>query len=63
MTPQIDHLTFEFEKGFKKEIAHFVECCQQGKESICPVEDGVEMMKMLCGIYESSETGREIVYE
>lgn len=63
MTPQIDHLSFEFEKGFKTEVAHFIECCQQGKESICPVEDGVEMMKMLCGIYESSETGREIVYE
>ena len=63
MTPQIDHLTFDFAKGFSNEVNHFVDCCLNNKESICPVEDGIEMMKILCGIYESSETGREVVYE
>lgn len=63
MAPQMDHLSFEFEKGFYSEVEHFVNCASNNVESICPVEDGVEMMKILCGIYESSNTGREVVYE
>ncbi|WP_028545973.1 Gfo/Idh/MocA family protein [Paenibacillus taiwanensis] len=62
MTPQIDHLSFDFDKGFQNEIDHFVNCCLGKEETICPVEDGVEMLKILCGIYESSATGREVVY-
>ncbi|UHA76109.1 Gfo/Idh/MocA family protein [Paenibacillus sp. 481] len=62
IAPQIDHLSFDFERGFQNEINHFIDCCLGRTETICPVEDGVEMMKMLCGIYESSKKGTEIVY-
>lgn len=62
ITPQIDHLTFDFQNGFQNEIDHFIDCCQGRVTTISPVEDGVEMMKMLCGIYESSEKGIEIRY-
>lgn len=61
-TPQIDRLTFDFEKGFQAEIDHFVECCLTGEETLSPVEDGVEIMKILCGIYESSQKGMEITF-
>lgn len=60
VTPQIDHLEFHFEKAFFNEINHFVDCCQYGKSTIAPVEDGVEVMKMLCGIYESAKKGKEV---
>lgn len=60
--PQVDKLTFDFAKGFQNEIDHFVDCCFGDSESNSPVEDGVEMMKILCGIYESSEKGIEIQY-
>lgn len=60
MTPQIDQLTFDFQKGFKAEIAHFIECCQGKAEVLSPVEDGVEMLKILCGIYQSAAEGKEI---
>lgn len=63
MTPQIDHLTFDFEASFQNEIDQFVECCLGRRETISPVEDGVEMMKILCGIYESSEKGQEIYFD
>ncbi|MGZ9583539.1 Gfo/Idh/MocA family protein [Paenibacillus marinisediminis] len=63
MTPQIDHRSFEFQQGFYNEVEAFVNCALGKADTICPVEDGVEMMKMLCGIYESSATGREVVYE
>lgn len=28
--------------------------------TLSPVQDGVEMMKILCGVYESSAKGEEI---
>ncbi|MFT4416477.1 Gfo/Idh/MocA family protein [Fredinandcohnia humi] len=60
LTPQIDSLSFDFVNAFQSEINYFVDCCLTGNETISPVEDGVEMMKILCGIYESSERGTEI---
>jgi predicted dehydrogenase len=61
--PQIDSLSFDFNHAFQNEINHFVSCCQGEEHTISPVEDGVELMKILCGIYESSETGKEISFE
>src|SRR5690606_25545645 len=58
--PQVDHKSFQFRESFAAEIAHFIECVQEGKESISPVEDGVEMMKILNGIYESDRLGKDI---
>jgi predicted dehydrogenase len=60
LTPQINNLSFDFVAGFQDEINYFIEVCQGKKETISPVQDGVEMMKILCGIYESSEKGEEI---
>ncbi|KAA0965487.1 Gfo/Idh/MocA family oxidoreductase [Sporosarcina sp. ANT_H38] len=60
ITPQIDNLSFDFEKAFRNEINHFVDCCSKGKESIAPVADGVQVMKMLNAVYESAKTGKEV---
>jgi len=60
VTPQIDQKGFHFESAFQNEIDHFIGCVQGKREPISPVEDGVEMMKMLCGIYESAAKGKEI---
>lgn len=59
-TPQVDNLGFDFAKSFANEINHFVECCLEGKETIAPIEDGVEVMKMLNAVYESARTGKEV---
>lgn len=61
--PQVDHLSMDFDKSFQNEIDHFVACCLGQEEPISPVEDGVEVMKMLCAIYESAEKGIEISFE
>ncbi|PYI57489.1 Gfo/Idh/MocA family protein [Paenibacillus flagellatus] len=61
-TPQISSLTFDPNNGFQNEIDHFVDACLGRTETISPVEDGVEMMKILCGIYESSASKAEIHY-
>ncbi|KAA0965553.1 Gfo/Idh/MocA family oxidoreductase [Sporosarcina sp. ANT_H38] len=60
VTPQIDDLGFDFVKSFTNEINHFVECCQSGRETIAPIADGVEVMKMLNAIYESAKIGKEV---
>jgi predicted dehydrogenase len=60
--PQIDHLSFDFENAFQNEIDSFVACCLTGTKSIAPVEDGVEMMKILTGIYESAEKRCEVIF-
>ncbi|MNI26601.1 putative oxidoreductase YcjS [compost metagenome] len=59
-TPQINNLTFDFVTGFEDELNYFIEVCQGRKTTLSPVEDGVEMMKILCGVYESSALGKEI---
>ncbi|GAB2720950.1 Gfo/Idh/MocA family protein [Paenibacillus thermoaerophilus] len=63
ITPEIQHRTFDFENAFQREIDHFVMCAKTGRKPISPVEDGTEIMKMLCGVYASAESGKEIVYE
>ncbi|OZB95238.1 Gfo/Idh/MocA family protein [Paenibacillus sp. XY044] len=58
--PQVDNKGFNFAAAFQNEINHFIENIQNGTEPISTVDDGVEMMKILNGIYESSEKGVEI---
>jgi len=62
VTPQVDHLTFDFNQAFQSEIDHFIECISENKGTISPVQDGIEIMKILCGIYESSEKGMEVTF-
>ncbi len=60
ISPQVDNSGFDAIQGFANEINHFVDSCLGRARTLSPVEDGVEMMKILCGIYESAKTGREI---
>lgn len=46
---------------FQNEINHFVDCILNKKECLCPVEDGVELMRILDAIYESAKTGHEVI--
>ncbi len=51
-----------FQSMFDRQIAHYVECNINGTECISPIEDGVELMKILDGIYKSASTGREVIF-
>lgn len=46
---------------FAKEINHFVSCITDGIECRNPASDGVEIMKILNAIYESAQTGHEVL--
>ena len=53
----------DFDVIFQNEIDHFVACLQGKTDCIAPAEDGVMMMKILDGIYESARTGHEVVID
>lgn len=59
--PQTDSTAgFTGQPAFNNEINHFIDCIVNGTKQISPVEDGVEIMKILCGIYESAAKGEEV---
>ncbi|NQD65642.1 Gfo/Idh/MocA family oxidoreductase [Bacillus haikouensis] len=51
---------FEDNDPFKDEIEHFIDCIRAGSSPLSDGEDGYEVLKMLMGIYESSNLGKEI---
>ena len=53
----------DFDVIFQNEINHFVDIIQGRTTCIAPAEDGVMMMKILDGIYESARTGHEVVID
>ncbi|MDR3139314.1 MAG: Gfo/Idh/MocA family oxidoreductase [Treponema sp.] len=46
---------------FEAEIDHFVDCLLNGTPCRAPAQDGVEIMRILEGIYESARLGREVI--
>jgi predicted dehydrogenase len=58
--PQTDHPGFQGEAAFQGEIDHFISCVITGEQPLSPVSDGVEMMKILCGIHECAAKGEEV---
>ncbi len=52
-----------FQSMFDRQIAHYVDCNINGTECISPIEDGVELMKILDGIYKSASTGHEVTFK
>jgi len=52
----------DFNVLFQMEIDHYVNCIKTGDtKSLSPAEDGIEIMKILMAIYESAETGHEVI--
>ncbi len=50
-----------FEGLFENEINHFVDCVMNGTPCRAPAEDGITLMRILDGIYESARTGHEVI--
>ncbi len=48
---------------FVEELRHFVECVNEGKTPISPIEDAVTVQKMLDAIYRSAEAHAEVTID
>lgn len=60
----IDIKTENYKGGadlFASEMAHFVDCIQNGTECVAKAEDGIEVMKILDAIYKSAREGHEVI--
>lgn len=56
--------SFDFVHSFNSEIKHFIDCITvPGTKCIAPAEDGVVLMKILDGLYESAKTGHEVIID
>lgn len=53
--------SLDFNGLFAREIDHFVDCIRLGIPCRTPAEDGVTLMTILDGIYESARTGHEVI--
>ena len=51
----------DFTTLFSNEINHYVDCLMGRAQCKSPAKDGLEMMKILDAIYESAETGHEVI--
>lgn len=45
---------------YEYEIRHFVDCVRTGRKPTSSLDDAVTIQKILCGIYESAKTHREV---
>lgn len=61
ITPRYSAVSDSFTENFKNETAHFIDCIVNGTECVNPVEDGVELMRILDAIYKSAASGAEVV--
>ncbi|THG91856.1 oxidoreductase [Alkalihalobacillus alcalophilus ATCC 27647 = CGMCC 1.3604] len=52
--PQIDQSTFDFDSAFQNQIDAFVQACMTNGPSPAPIEDGIELMKIIQGIYTAA---------
>ena len=60
LEPQLDHLSFDLRDGFAHEIDNFVQACLGREPVLAPVEDGVQVTRMVAGVYASAVAGREV---
>ena len=59
---QHEHFEVELNIPLKAELEHFVDLCK-GRETIprCSGEDGLRTLKIVNGVFDSSETGNAVV--
>ena len=60
LVPQIDSRTFDATDGFRAEVANFARACLGEEPALAPVHDGVQVTRMVTGIYASAAQGAEL---
>lgn len=60
-TVPIFHRDDPWVEGFTNEIRHFCDCAAQGREPIPSARSGYTVQRIIQGIYESADQGREII--
>ena len=56
----LDRPNFDFRRDFRREVKSFVDSVEGTAKCIAPAEAGVELMRILDGVYESARTGKAV---
>ena len=59
--PQYDRV--DWQPVLANQLLYFADCIRADTPNMATAEDGVEIMRMLCGIYESAKTGCEVRFD
>jgi predicted dehydrogenase len=51
---------WNFQNGYPHELAHFLRCFETGERPIESAEDGLAVLEVLLGCYQSAGTGRRV---
>lgn len=60
ITPQIDHPN---DVNFEAEMRHFIDCVNGETACRNTIDDGIELMRIICSMYESAKTGHEVIIQ
>ena len=47
---------------FVSQLQHFADCCNGKTQCLCPAHQGTQIIRIMNAIYQSAETGEEIVF-
>jgi predicted dehydrogenase len=53
--------TVKEEDSFANEIREFLDCIKEGREPVSTADDGLQIQKILNGIYDSAKLGKEVL--
>lgn len=53
----------EYEPVLRNQLLYLARCAREGTENMANAEEGLLLMRILCGIYESAQTGKEILLD
>ena len=56
--PQYDQV--DWQPVLANQLLYFADCVREGKPNMADAQDGLTVMRMLCGLYESAEKGKEV---
>ena len=48
---------------FQLQLQHFTDACAGKVPCLCPAEHGTRIMRIINAIYESAETGKEVLFD
>lgn len=50
----------DWREAIRGELIYFARCVRHGTANMADAEEGLDLMRMLCGLYESARTGAEV---
>jgi len=59
--PEFEHIIWD--PGFRDQLLYFAECIREGKENMADAAEGLDLMQMLSGLYDSAQSGREVLLD